>query len=258
MLNAIRADFYRLIRSRGFIINQILLFSILILTIVTKATGSIGVKVSDSNLPQTNPLDHLQWTSPVSAQAASGIASFLIYFGLPLFIIIVGHDLTKKTYKNILTNGLSRWQYFLSKFGVFLFMLLLQFIFYYGCIMITAGVRTGFGQLDQVFWAKLASTIAFQYLNLLAIFSIAMLILYLFFSNVGAVIASVVIPIVMSITYLIYKNELISHFNFQPNIDSAWGLKFASPTYLQSCLACVAVILICNSLSYLIFKKKAL
>lgn len=51
MINAIRADFYRLLHTKGFFITQIALILIIIVSVFTQALGSSGV--------MTEQLEHL-------------------------------------------------------------------------------------------------------------------------------------------------------------------------------------------------------
>ena len=68
---------------------------------------------------QSGALD-LKWDSYQTVIAMSTMAAYLIYFSLPLFVMILGYDLTKKTYKNQLAIGISRWYFFMSKYLIFL------------------------------------------------------------------------------------------------------------------------------------------
>lgn len=119
MINAIRADFYRLLHTKGFFITQIALILIIIVSVFTQALGSAGVMTEQLKHLQSGALD-LKWDSYQTVIAMSTMAAYLIYFSLPLFVMILGYDLTKKTYKNQLAIGISRWYFFMSKYLIFL------------------------------------------------------------------------------------------------------------------------------------------
>lgn len=253
MFNSIKADFYRLFRSRGFIINQILLITVLVLSILGKAVGNNGVhpNVQDQMISTV-------WTSDFASQIVSSMTSFLLYFGLPLLVIIVGYDLTHKTYKNILTNGISRLNYFTSKYFILLLALASQVIFFYATTILTTGILYGFGKLNSEFWQNLSRTMLLQYLCIIAIFSIAIIVLFLTNSNVGAVIATITIPIAISIAHVFIELSFLKHFDFQANMDGAWYIQATSSEYTSYLLAAFVTSLIAYCIAYSIFKKKAL
>ncbi|RGW61932.1 hypothetical protein [Enterococcus durans] len=153
MINAIRADFYRLLHTKGFFITQIALILIIIVSVFTQALGSAGVMTEQLKHLQSGALD-LKWDSYQTVIAMSTMAAYLIYFSLPLFVMILGYDLTKKTYKNQLAIGISRWYFFMSKYLIFLLISACQFIFYYGFTFLAAGIRYGFGTPPENFLGR--------------------------------------------------------------------------------------------------------
>ncbi|MFV0560416.1 MAG: hypothetical protein ACK5NA_06845 [Enterococcus sp.] len=255
MINAIRADFYRLLHVKAFYITQIALITIVLLTIFTKTLGSSGVMTDQLNQLQSGTRD-LSWDSYQTVIAISTMAAFLVYFCLPLFVMILGHDLTRKTYKNQIAIGISRWHFFVSKYLIFLLVSALQFVFYYGFTFLTAGIRYGFGIPPEHFWGDIFRTIGLQFLAFQAIFAIALLLLSLTFSNVAAVIVVIVSSIIIEIISAIFsKVEWIKYFDFQTNINITWLKDMPDQYWLKATTTALFFTLILVFLAYQAIQK---
>lgn len=260
MFKAIQADFFRLLRSKGYHITQLIMIIFVALTIIFEATGRAGVSdaTPEQAMAAMEAMKQMTWTSDVSLMMASSQVSMLTFFCLPLFVMIIGHDLSRETYKNIVTVGVSRWQFFASKFVVFMVMMALQFIIYYVLVFFIAGIKTGFGDLDIEFWKTFGAIVGFQYINMLAIFSIATITLYLLFSNVSAVITAVIIPMALTLLKMFVKWEIFNYSNFQINMDQAPQIEMGTQMFNYSILSALTTIVIALMISYFIFKKKPL
>lgn len=260
MFKVIQADFFRLFRSKGFWINQILFFIFLVVTTFSEEIGSFGVKVEEVETKQlaSEIMTEMTWTSDVATMALSSAASFISLFSLALFVMIIGHDLTRHTYKNILAVGVSRVDYFCSKFVMFMVVEVIQFIMFYGVVMIIAGIIHGPGSLNQDFWQTLSFTMAYQYINVIAIYAIATLFLYALFSNVAGVMAVLIIPIIITLLKLFMKWDFLTYFDFATNHDQAWGLELGSSFVHYSILAALSTIIVGLGLSFAIFNRKSL
>lgn len=258
MINAIRADFYRLFRAKAFYITQITLIAIVLLTVFTRALGSSGVMTDQLNQLQSGTRD-LAWDSYQTVIAISTMAAFLVYFCLPLFVMILGYDLTKKTYKNQIAIGVSRWHFFISKYLIFLLVSALQFIFYYVFTFLAAGIRYGFGTPPENFWSDIFHTIGIQFIAFQAIFAIALLLLTLTFSNVVAIIGVIVSFIILGIISAIFsKVEWIKYFDFQTNINIAWLKDMPDQYWLKATITALFFTLILVILAYQAIRKRDL
>lgn len=258
MINAIRADFYRLLHTKGFFITQIALILIIIVSVFTQALGSAGVMTEQLKHLQSGALD-LKWDSYQTVIAMSTMAAYLIYFSLPLFVMILGYDLTKKTYKNQLAIGISRWYFFMSKYLIFLLISACQFIFYYGFTFLAAGIRYGFGTPPENFWGDLLRMMGIQFITFQAIFAIALLLLTLTFSNVSAVIGVIVTSMVLGIiSAVLPKVEWLKYFDFQTNINIAWLKDMPEHYWLKAIIAALAFTIILGCLAYQGIRKRDL
>ncbi|MDR0300072.1 MAG: ABC transporter permease subunit, partial [Streptococcaceae bacterium] len=145
MINMIRADFYRLLRSRGFWISQILFVTFFSFLIFAKSAGNAGIMrqeaVSiDDKLVRT-------WTAANTMQAFSLMSSMVVFFLLASTMILIGTDLTHRTIKNQLTSGISRGTFFISKYLTFFILSFCQLIAFYGLAFVVGGLKNGWGDL---------------------------------------------------------------------------------------------------------------
>jgi ABC-2 type transport system permease protein len=258
MINTIRADFFRLFRSKGFYITQLLLIALVALSILTKSLGSSGMSLEQLTAFQIN-LQDATWNSYQTVIAMSTMAAFLMYFCLPLFVMVLGYDLTKKTYKNQLAVGISRKEFFLSKYIIFLLVSALQFLFYYFFTFVTAGIRYGFGTAPDHFWLDFLRMILIQFIAFQAIFAIGLFFLLLTFSNVAAIIAVIVGGLVTGIFTAIFpKADWLKYLDFQSNLNLAWLQEMPDHYWFKAivtaCLFSVIVLLA----AYQLFRKRDL
>lgn len=107
MLNFIRADLYRLSRSKSFWITEGIILLLVILSVVSN--GSVGVTLGDS----TQTAGGLtEMTGFLAIQTS--LSSMLLYYSLPLVMQVLGSEYTKGTMKNIITVGVSKPAYLLG------------------------------------------------------------------------------------------------------------------------------------------------
>ncbi|MDR1794958.1 MAG: hypothetical protein LBR25_06155 [Erysipelotrichaceae bacterium] len=161
MMNLIKADFYRLVKTKMFYITLLL---------------SIGFTV-------VQDLSYLS-REPISAgnltKLAAGNSDFLWYFILIFSLSMMANDFTLKTHKNVLTSGLSRTGYYLGK-GVFLALLAFLVLFTHFSLSYVLGyLSAGAGALS--FFSILIS-FGLQYLLTLAV--VAFLTFVIVFTQKG-------------------------------------------------------------------------
>lgn len=111
MLHTIHADFYRLFRSKGFWISEIILALNIISGVLLGGTGHVGVETGAKQAVQSAS----SWTGVGSLINYSSSISMTVLFTLIVVSIILGVDLAQKLYKNNLTSGISRSGFFFAK-----------------------------------------------------------------------------------------------------------------------------------------------
>lgn len=222
MLATIRADFYRLFKTKGFWISQLVIIAFIIMTIGSQSVGNFGVSTEETSKQLTGAFD-FAWTGVVSVNAISSMMLFFFYAMLPLLVIIVGHDFTKQTYKNILTVGISRTKYFLSQYLSFALMIFLQVIYVYLVSFLTGtlfyGVGDGFGLKQVQEWAF---TGLVQFLMIMGIMTFSCLITYVSKNNIFAVLTAIVFPMVVTLLTMFFQNATwLQLFDFQSVMTDA-------------------------------------
>lgn len=259
MFNTLRADFYRLFRSKGFYITQILLLLLVFLSVLTEAIGTMGVQIDELDQLQTT-FDELTWTGAQVLSTMSTMSVFLLYFCLPLLTLTIGYDLTRSTNKNLLTSGVSRLNFFVSKYLVFVVFSIYQLFFYYAVAFLTASVKNGVGEFGNGFLTNFLRAFGIQVLCLHAVFAVAILVLYLLFSNVSAVITVVVFPLAISVMQMIFpKVSFFQYINFQTNMNAAWIETIGPENYwLKVAVSCILFIFVSLTISYQVFRRKNL
>jgi len=256
MFNMIRGDTYRLLHSKGFYITKFLLIILVLTSVLTGTLGTVGV--------QTESLAKMQdvtsvWNAVKAMKLMTIMASFLIYLILPLFIMTTGFEFSRRSYKNLLSSGMTRLNYFFSKYAVFIMIVCLQFILFYGTTFLGTGLKNGFGTLTANFGLKISQTILLQILFIIAIFSVSILVLFVTFSTITAVTTTIIFPLLIQIMSAIFnKVNWIKYFDFQSIIDNAYFTHLSAQTLTYYILAASGTILICGFLSIYVFKQKNL
>lgn len=263
MANTVKADFYRLFHSKGFYITQVALLLLVVMDVLTESkmvAFSININGSAGSAPEAA---EVVWTGANALVQSSQGLSTLMYLILPLFVITIGYDLTRKTYKNLLTSGVSRIQFFVSKYLVFLFMCLMQFVIYYGVTFVVASSLHGMGTVDGELVIRFLRTFGVQFICMQGVFIFAVIVMNLFCSNVAAVLTVFMFPILLAAVSTLTVNVLkvkqmdwIKYLNFQGNMDAAWSNGFPQGYWVHVCLVSLGVIVGGGLLSYFVFRKK--
>ena len=251
MIHTIQADFYRLFRSKGFWITELILFALMLMGATIGATGHL---MSVNTTPETE-FPTKGWDGVQALINASSNGSNLVFLCIVLACLVLGVDLIGKLYKNNLTVGVSRTEFFLAKTFVLASIAFLQLIVSLVIAFIPATILNGFGTMPDGFIGNLLITISLQFLCLLAWLSIVSFILYVSHSYLAVFIGYLVSSIILSVPMLIFPDiELLRYFI----LDFAYAMTTNSQSILYTITVCVVVILIFSLSGLTIFKKKSL
>lgn len=111
MINLIKADLYRIFRSKGIYITT----GLLLVLFVLQARGEIdSIGVSSSEMEGIEEVVQ-QLTGIIAPLIIMKGNDNLLYFLLPIIIFIASVDFSSGTAKNVLSNGVSRTKYYFSK-----------------------------------------------------------------------------------------------------------------------------------------------
>ena len=250
MIHTIQADFYRLFRSKGFWITEFILFVLMLLGATIGATGHLmSVQAAPPELPTHG------WNGIEALINASNNGSNLVFLCIILVCLVLGVDLIGKLYKNSLTVGVSRTEFFLAKSFVLASIALLQLITSLVIAFIPATLLNGLGTIPDGFVTNLLLTISLQFLCLLAWLSIVSFILYLTHSYLAVFIGYLISSIVLSIPILVFPDIEILRYLI---LDFAYAMTTNSQAILYTITVCVTVILFFSFSGLIIFKKKSL
>ena len=250
MIHTIQADFYRLFRSKGFWITEFILFVLLLLGATIGATGHLmAIQTEEPEIP-THGWDGIQ-----ALINASSNDSNLVFLCIILTCLVLGVDLIGKLYKNSLTVGVSRTEFFFAKSFVLASIALLQLIASLVIAFVPSTLLNGLGTIPDGFVTNLLLMIFLQFLCLLAWLSIISFILYLTHSYLAVFIGYLISSIILSMPMFIFPDiEILRYLN----LNFAYAMTTNSQAILYTITVCVTVILFFSFSGLTIFKKKSL
>lgn len=253
MLNFIRADLYRLSRSKSFWITEGIILLLVILSVVSN--GSVGVTLGDS----TQTAGGLTEMTGFLAIRTS-LSSMLLYYSLPLVMQVLGSEYTKGTMKNIITVGVSKPAYLFGKFLVYALVLVLQIVAICVVSFVAGTVIGGIGYNDLSQIENLLYYFVSFVLILLATSSFAVLVLYLTKNTAVSVLATIFIPMAFAIARISLPNwKFLEYLDFQGGLEMVTMTTFQTwetvqPIFLGSLIS----LLLCLLAAHLVFKRQEL
>lgn len=252
MFHTIKADFYRLLRSKGFWITEGLLLINVALASVLGIVGQVATSSSETAPPV---YEASSWTGFGSLVNLSSNLSITTIFTLIILSLLIGVDFSQKLYKNSLTAGISRLEYFLSKTFVLIVVSFAQLILAYLLAFCFGSLAHGIGTMPDHFWMTFAQTIAVQVVCSLAWISIAMSMLYLTHSITSIFVTYILSTIVLGLPVALYpKIELFHYFALAASYDLVTDTNFS----LTMSLVALSFFLTFSTFSYLFFRRQDL
>ena len=250
MIHTIQADFYRLFRSKGFWITEFILFVLLLMGATIGATGHLMAIQTEEPEIQTHGWEGIQ-----ALINASSNDSNLVFLCIILTCLVLGVDLIGKLYKNSLTVGVSRTEFFLAKSFVLASIALLQLIASLVIAFVPSTLLNGLGTIPDGFVTNLLLMIFLQFLCLLAWLSIISFILYLTHSYLAVFIGYLISSIILSMPMIIFPN-----IKFLPylSLQFSYAMTANSESIFYTLIVTLAVIVIFNLSGLAVFKKKSL
>lgn len=195
------------------------------------------------------------WNGIEALINASSNDSNLVFLCIILVCLVLGVDLIGKLYKNSLTVGVSRTEFFLAKSFVLASIALLQLIASLVIAFVPSTLLNGLGTMPDGFITNLLLTIFLQFLCLLAWLSIVSFILYVTHSYLAAFIGYLVTSIILSTPMLLFPDIEILRYLI---LDFAYAMTTNSQAILYTITVCVTVILFFSFSGLTVFKKKSL
>lgn len=250
MIHTIQADFYRLFRSKGFWITEFILFVLMLMGAIFGATGQLmAIQTEEPDIPTQG------WDGIQALINASSNDSNLVFLCIILTCLVLGVDLIGKLYKNSLTVGVSRTEFFFAKSFVLASIALLQLIASLVIAFVPSTLLNGLGTIPDGFVTNLLLMIFLQFLCLLAWLSIVSFILYVSHSYLAVFIGYLVSSTLLSMPMIIFPN-----IKFLPylSLHFSYAMTANSESILYTLIGSLAVIVIFNISGLIVFKKKSL
>ena len=252
MIHTIQADFYRLFRSKGFWITEIVLFALMLMGATIGATGHL---MSVDTTPPETELPSKGWDGIQALINASSQGSNLVFLCIILACLVLGVDLIGKLYKNSLTVGVSRTEFFFAKSVVLASIALMQILISLVIAFVPATILNGIGTMPEGFIGNLLLTITIQFLCLLAWLSIVSFILYVTHSYLAVFIGYLISSTLLSLPMLIYPDiEILRYLS----LNFTYAMTDYSQAILYTVIVTVTIILLFTISGLAVFKKKSL
>ena len=252
MIHTIQADFYRLFRSKGFWITEIVLFALMLMGATIGATGHL---MSVDTTPPESEIPTQGWNGVQALINASSQGSNLVFLCIILACLVLGVDLIGKLYKNSLTVGVSRTEFFLAKSVVLASIALMQILISLVIAFVPATILNGVGTMPEGFIGNLLLTISLQFLCILAWLSIVSFILYVTPSYLAVFIGYLISSTLLSMPMLIFPDiEILRYLS----LNFAYAMTDYSQAILYTVIVTVTIILLFTISGLAVFKKKSL
>ena len=252
MMDFIRADFYRLMRSKGFWITEFLLFCAIISTTFFQANIHFGANIS-RNEAATQALGKL--TGLQALDYFAGNTDSLLLFTIIGISMVLGVDLSRKLYKNCLSYGISKLIYYFSKFFVCVSIAAFHFLMILSISFVTASLSNGIGSAPSSFLSQLGTALFIQFLSTVTWIAIISFVLYASHSIVSSFLTFFFGGTLLTIPLIFYPDNewllyLTMHFNTAMAADSG--------AVVKAILTVVTITLLFLGGGLMVFKKKDL
>lgn len=212
MLNQIRADGYRQLHTLGIYI--VLLVTVIFSALITSGQSVGGIMINADDI-RMNELSKSDWSILTGLKSATLSSTVLLYLYIAIFIIVIGHEFSQKTYKNTLVSGISRLQFILSKYVMILLDVFVMTFCYYLTALITGKVmnRLWGGEIGEISRNLGEMTLVIGFF-ISVIFSVGVILLILSNSIVVSAVFIVLWPILIALVAMMTTWKWIKYFDF--------------------------------------------
>lgn len=276
MINMIKADFYRIIRSKALYIAVFLLVFMLGISIYMVEPGMLGNAQVTSNqnqvdirLDDVNPEEYGDMSMSDFRKAivhSDGyeldreiIANNMNLYYIFIFIvaIVISADFSSKGVKNTLSSAISRKKYFLSKIlFINLFCLVLFFLNTYlahfgNIIFNSKDISASLGTITKTTLLQLPPMLA----------SVSILTGFAFITRKSSIFNTITIPLILVFQIILSTSAMLlkipeKFLNYE--LQSMFMTLAPNPSnqYISnSCLVCAFIVILFNVIGYMCFKK---
>jgi ABC-2 type transport system permease protein len=179
MINAIRAELYRIVRGKGIYITFTILFLFLVIIASTGQANVVSIEV-EGPTEQSSDVTTTADNGMVMAQILAGSADNLAFFLLALIILVSAPMFSNATVKNELSTGMSRTQLYFSKLILGSALCVVLMLFYMGIGMLWSTLIMGFGGTPpDGYWIDLLKVWSAQLFMILALNCVGTFLVFL-------------------------------------------------------------------------------
>ena len=258
MINMIRAEKYRLTKTKGFYIFWGLILLVVILDLATNTIGAIGLGVGiDTDEMPTYTKDIM---------FLMGNFNFYFFLLMPVFSIVVG-EFSDHIVKNTISSAISKSRFFVYKYvicvvyGVLVF--LVVNVGFYGLYAI---FRSDYGRAD---FGVYMSRVMGQLPLIVMLLSVFVTVAFLFRKgaayNSVMIIAPFLFEVILGICMAIpglkdfsFLSKVIRYEVSTVMYNIGSGIDFMGSYYRNILIACVAITVLTFLIGYSSFKKREL
>ena len=216
MLDFVKADLYQLFRSKIFWVTEIFLFLHAQTLVFFHTSNDVDIPTMTGGDPKLPKIDTSIWTGIETLTKSTSNSNSILFFTLVLALLILGGDLMNKRYKNSLSKGLSREQFFLSKNLTIALLSIINLVFYYGLAFVEASLLHGLGQLPAGFFFSLLLTLLAQLVVTMAVVQFVNLLIYWTHSPIPGMIGFVMFTAALTTpARLLPNNALLNFINLE-------------------------------------------
>lgn len=258
IIQSIKADIYRLSKSKGMWIASLFLVIFILTSVSGSALGSIG----SSGMEQAVELEGIReiaWTSDIAIRAMLSQIQILSYILIIVPVTVIGADFKNKSYKNVITTGISRTQYFISKMITILLVSFAYTVFFLGLSALVGGILNGVGDVfvSEVFMELLKISLM-KFFFLYATLLIGLIAICLTQNTITMTLSILFVPIIIQLALIIF--ELQDSFLKYIDIGTASAIVglFDSVNALPYFIGSSALIAGFSLISIQVFKNKDL
>ncbi|MBP1040142.1 ABC transporter permease [Vagococcus sp. BWB3-3] len=251
MIRLMKADFYRVWHTKGFLATIGLVIAFAVMIVATESSGGIGVDTALPNL-QGGSLKNSIFLAVFSS-------SMLLYLLIGVFVIIIGYEFSQKNYKNSLTAGVSRFQFILSKYLSEVIYLSTFVLLYFTAAMVTGIVKFGGTQnnLASFLLETLLLAVAIG-LIISVIFCMATVLLVATGSTIIPTVFIVIYPILLQIIAVLTKWNFLKYFDFLNFVQLLGRQELSGEQLIPYVVTGVSVTIVSLIASTLIIRNKEL
>ena len=193
MMNLIRADLYRIVRGKAIYITFAVLLALCALIVITMSPGAVGgvdIAMFDSEtgditrpiylfVDDVGALYDFHFDGVRIAQVFLSNIDNMIFFILPLAILVASPMFSHGTVKNNISIGMSRTKLYLSQLGLSSILCVVLVLSYIAAGIVLATIIRGFGgPAPDGFWLNIVQTYLAQMVMLLALNAFATFLVF--------------------------------------------------------------------------------